>query len=84
MAKLEEKVLDHLCKALKASESKTQAECMIGYVKDMLLKVRQSRIKCAKFPHYPKYRQLIILIYFHCLDEGKVAPSQLQQYRGRN
>ena len=38
-AKIEQHVMDHLCIALKAQESQTQAQCMIEYVQQMLLKV---------------------------------------------
>ena len=38
-AKIEQHVMDHLCTALKAQESQSQAQCMIEYVQQMLLKV---------------------------------------------
>ena len=43
MAKIEERVFDHLCTAVKAHESRSQVECMIDYVRDMLLKVSRRR-----------------------------------------
>ncbi len=38
---LDEQVRDYLAKAFKAEHSTKQTDCMIGYMRDMLLKVRR-------------------------------------------
>lgn len=42
LALLDEKVRAYLTKALKAQQSTTQTDCMVDYLRDMLLKVSTS------------------------------------------